>query len=94
LPSYAAVQQQPTVSLNQPAPRSIAPTPLHGISIPVLAPHSFAFPPPHLQREVLTQAEEMFRDANKLSRQERILILGFMAGNRGAPLIPFPKHDH
>lgn len=37
----------------------------------------------HLQKEVMIAAQEMFKSANKLSRPEKALILGFMAGSRG-----------
>lgn len=33
---------------------------------------------------MVQQAQEIFRDANKLTRSEKQLIIGFMAGNRGA----------
>ena len=36
-----------------------------------------------LQREQMLEAQEMFRTANKVTRPEKALILGFMAGSRG-----------
>ena len=36
-----------------------------------------------LQREQMLQAQEMFRTSNKVTRPEKALILGFMAGSRG-----------
>lgn len=35
------------------------------------------------QREQMLAAHEMFRNANRVSRAEKALILGFMAGARG-----------
>lgn len=35
------------------------------------------------QREQMLAAQEMFRDANKVTKPEKALILGFMAGARG-----------
>lgn len=37
----------------------------------------------HLQREQMLEAQEMFRSSNKVTRPEKALILGFMAGSRG-----------
>lgn len=36
-----------------------------------------------LQREQMYAAQEMFKTANKVTRPEKALILGFMAGSRG-----------
>nr|XP_039265831.1 negative elongation factor A-like [Styela clava] len=38
-----------------------------------------------LTREQWYQAQEMFRNANRLTRQEKSIILGFMAGSRDNP---------
>jgi negative elongation factor A len=38
-----------------------------------------------LTRDQMFQAQEMFRNANKLSRPEKAIILGFMAGSRDNP---------
>ncbi|ESO98384.1 hypothetical protein LOTGIDRAFT_206245 [Lottia gigantea] len=38
-----------------------------------------------LTREQMIEAQEMFRDSNKVSRPEKALILGFMAGSRENP---------
>lgn len=38
-----------------------------------------------LTREQMLEAQEMFRTANKVTRPEKALILGFMAGNRNNP---------
>src|SRR5687768_6383720 len=35
------------------------------------------------QREQMLEAQEMFKTANKVTRPEKALILGFMAGSRG-----------
>ncbi|KAE8750953.1 hypothetical protein FOCC_FOCC002381 [Frankliniella occidentalis] len=37
------------------------------------------------QREQMVEAQEMFRTANKVTRPEKALILGFMAGSRDNP---------
>lgn len=37
----------------------------------------------------MLEAQEMFRTANKVTRPEKALILGFMAGSRGKLLIFF-----
>lgn len=37
-----------------------------------------------LQREHMLEAQDMFRTSNKVTRPEKALILGFMAGSRGA----------
>ena len=36
-----------------------------------------------LQRDQMLAAHEMFKNANRVSRAEKALILGFMAGARG-----------
>lgn len=36
-----------------------------------------------MQREQLTKAQELFGTANKVTRPEKSLILGFIAGSRG-----------
>ncbi|EZA55571.1 Negative elongation factor A [Ooceraea biroi] len=41
-----------------------------------------------LTREQMLEAQEMFRTANKVTRPEKALILGFMAGSRGMRIIP------
>lgn len=45
---------------------------------------------PHVsapQRDQMYAAQEMFKTANKVTRPEKALILGFMAGSRGTALI-------
>ena len=37
----------------------------------------------YFQREQMIEAQEMFRTSNKVTRPEKALILGFMAGSRG-----------
>lgn len=37
----------------------------------------------YFQREQMVEAQEMFRTSNKVTRPEKALILGFMAGSRG-----------
>lgn len=45
-------------------------------------------PRPHApQREQMFAAQEMFKTANKVTRPEKALILGFMAGSRGASML-------
>jgi len=36
-----------------------------------------------MQKEQMMEAQEMFRTSNKVTRPEKALILGFMAGSRG-----------
>ncbi|CAK8687125.1 unnamed protein product [Clavelina lepadiformis] len=52
-------------------------------------PQQLAPPPPKkgltLTREQMFEAQEMFQTANRLSRPEKALILGFMAGSRENP---------
>lgn len=36
----------------------------------------------------MLEAQEMFRTANKVTRPEKALILGFMAGSRGMSILP------
>ena len=48
-----------------------------------------------LTKEQMLEAQEMFRTANKVTRPEKALILGFMAGSRDNPCphlgeFPFP----
>lgn len=38
-----------------------------------------------LTKEQMFEAQEMFRTANKVTRPEKALILGFMAGSRDNP---------
>ena len=40
-----------------------------------------------MQREQMLEAQDMFRTANKVTRPEKALILGFMAGSRGKILL-------
>ncbi|KAL6432083.1 hypothetical protein ACFW04_006658 [Cataglyphis niger] len=40
-----------------------------------------------LTREQMLEAQEMFRTANKVTRPEKALILGFMAGSRGISIL-------
>lgn len=39
------------------------------------------------QREQMMEAQDMFRNANRVTRPEKALILGFMAGSRGMDYI-------
>lgn len=47
-------------------------------------------PCPRSQREQMFAAQEMFKTANKVTRPEKALILGFMAGSRGGCARPAP----
>ena len=38
-----------------------------------------------LTKEQMLEAQEMFKTANKVTRPEKALILGFMAGSRDNP---------
>ena len=40
-----------------------------------------------LTREQMLEAQEMFRTANKVTRPEKALILGFIAGSRGQGVV-------
>ena len=49
-----------------------------------------------LTRDQMAEAQEMFKTANKVTRPEKALILGFMAGSRENPCphlgkTPFPS---
>uniref|UniRef100_A0A914WGN7 HDAg domain-containing protein n=1 Tax=Plectus sambesii TaxID=2011161 RepID=A0A914WGN7_9BILA len=80
VPSYAAVQTQPTVTqspaVNRNEPASSV------IDSAQKRPPTGTY---SMSKEVMAQATEMFSTANKLSRPEKALILGFMAGNRENP---------
>ena len=41
----------------------------------------------------MLEAQEMFKTANKVTRPEKALILGFMAGSRDNPCPHLGKHD-
>jgi negative elongation factor A len=46
-----------------------------------------------LQREQMLEAQSMFKTANKITRAEKALILGFMAGSRGINKIIKKSHS-
>ena len=48
-----------------------------------------------LTKDQMMEAQEMFRTANKVTRPEKALILGFMAGSRENPCphLGILKHD-
>lgn len=54
-----------------------------------------------LTQEQMSQAQELFSTANKLGRQEKSIILGFLAGSRNNPFpdrgdilqIPLSEHE-
>ena len=47
-----------------------------------------------LTREQMLEAQEMFRTANKVTRPEKALILGFMAGSRDNPCPHLGKNPY
>ena len=44
---------------------------------------AFLFSSSIRQKEQMIEAQEMFKNSNKVTRPEKALILGFMAGSRG-----------
>nr|XP_002127529.1 negative elongation factor A-like [Ciona intestinalis] len=74
----AIMTQQPTVFMKsapfQPQQQLTPPPPKRGLT---------------LTKEQMVEAQEMFRTANRLSRPEKAIILGFMAGSRENPS---PEH--
>ncbi|XP_049880434.1 negative elongation factor A [Pectinophora gossypiella] len=74
-----------------------APPLAHALQVPAPAPAPAppaAAPPPQpllprrglsLTREQMLEAQDMFRNANRVTRPEKALILGFMAGSRDNP---------
>ncbi|KAK4818773.1 hypothetical protein QYF61_019119 [Mycteria americana] len=73
----------PTSPLTPTTPPAISPA----AQAPQVAPQTQQQPPPKkslsLTREQMYAAQEMFKTANKVTRPEKALILGFMAGSRG-----------
>ncbi|XP_068625570.1 negative elongation factor A [Battus philenor] len=63
-------QQQPQQPQQQPQQQSQTLLPRRGLS---------------LTREQMLEAQDMFRNANRVTRPEKALILGFMAGSRDNP---------
>ena len=47
-----------------------------------------------LTKEQMFEAQEMFRTANKVTRPEKALILGFMAGSRDNPCPHLGKNEN
>ena len=85
----------PPPSLPSSLPYSLPPSSLPSLLPPFLP--SSSLPPPSLsslppssllltQRQQLVIAQEMFKESPSLSREEKTLILGFMAGSRGTLL--------
>ncbi|XP_046772340.1 negative elongation factor A isoform X1 [Gallus gallus] len=75
----------PTSPLTPTTPPAISPA----AQAPQVAPQTQQQPPPKkslsLTREQMYAAQEMFKTANKVTRPEKALILGFMAGSRENP---------
>ncbi|XP_039397120.1 negative elongation factor A isoform X2 [Mauremys mutica] len=75
----------PTSPLTPTTPPAISPA----AQPPQVAPQTPQQPPPKkslsLTREQMYAAQEMFKTANKVTRPEKALILGFMAGSRENP---------
>ncbi|EFX64651.1 hypothetical protein DAPPUDRAFT_304407 [Daphnia pulex] len=82
----AAASTVPTVyRLVQPAAAAGQP-----VAVPTATSNQLAAPPKKsvalmLTREQMQEAQEMFKNANKVTRPEKALILGFMAGSRENP---------
>ncbi|PWA28800.1 hypothetical protein CCH79_00012867 [Gambusia affinis] len=62
-----------------PAPTPAQPQPKKNLSLTV------SKPPGRFRRDQMYAAQEMFKTANKVTRPEKALILGFMAGSRENP---------
>ncbi|CAG4970822.1 unnamed protein product [Colias eurytheme] len=73
----AAPQQQPQQQQQQQQP---ATTPANQPGQPLLPRRGLS-----LTREQMLEAQDMFRNANRVTRPEKALILGFMAGSRDNP---------
>ncbi|XP_050398986.1 negative elongation factor A [Patella vulgata] len=74
--------QQPII-VQPPAPPAPAAPPM--VAQPQVAQGTQIKKALSLTREQMIEAQEMFRDSNKVSRPEKALILGFMAGSRENP---------
>ncbi|XP_028348245.1 negative elongation factor A isoform X2 [Physeter macrocephalus] len=80
----------PTSPLTPTTPPAVAPS-TQTPPVAMVAPQAQAQPPAQQQpkknlsltREQMFAAQEMFKTANKVTRPEKALILGFMAGSRG-----------
>ncbi|RZF36910.1 hypothetical protein LSTR_LSTR004598 [Laodelphax striatellus] len=93
-PSIATLPTQPTQQVQsvihiRPAPQQVITTPAATSSVataPTTAPTTST---PNrglsLTRNQIIKAQEMFQNANKVTRPEKALILGFMAGSRVNP---------
>uniref|UniRef100_F6SKY6 HDAg domain-containing protein n=1 Tax=Ciona intestinalis TaxID=7719 RepID=F6SKY6_CIOIN len=82
---------QPQISTRLPAQPQLHQAPRK--SAPFQPQQQLTPPPPKrgltLTKEQMVEAQEMFRTANRLSRPEKAIILGFMAGSRENPS---PEH--
>lgn len=86
-PTAGTTISTPTVyRLVQPAVSAVPPT-----TVTTVTPVAQSTAPPKksvalmLTREQMQEAQEMFKNANKVTRPEKALILGFMAGSRENP---------
>ncbi|XP_071947922.1 negative elongation factor A-like [Antedon mediterranea] len=78
-------QPTPPPPYHQPAP-ALVPTPAAApASTPAATPSAAPKKGLSLTREQMLAAQEMFRQSNKVTRPEKALILGFMAGSRENP---------
>jgi negative elongation factor A len=76
------LQAQPAASpaaAPPPAPTASS-QPVQAVAPPAAARRSLT-----LTKEQMMEAQEMFRTANRVTRPEKALILGFMAGSRDNP---------
>lgn len=88
-----AVHTQPPLQhqIAQPAPAPVQPAavvPAAPAAAPLAATQSQPLLPRRglsLTREQMLEAQDMFRNANRVTRPEKALILGFMAGSRDNP---------
>ncbi|XP_053407742.1 negative elongation factor A-like [Mercenaria mercenaria] len=85
-----AVNQNTTTPIGQPL-QPIQPQPQNNVPQPLAAQQQQQQQQPQakkglsLTREQMVEAQEMFKNSNKVTRPEKALILGFMAGSRENP---------
>ncbi|XP_049486122.1 negative elongation factor A isoform X5 [Panthera uncia] len=88
----ASTPSTPTSPLTPTTPPAVTPaaqTPPVAMVAPQTQPPAQQQPKKNLSltREQMFAAQEMFKTANKVTRPEKALILGFMAGSRAAPAL-------
>ncbi|XP_009327154.1 PREDICTED: negative elongation factor A [Pygoscelis adeliae] len=88
-PMYNSNSNPPAATPTSPLTPSTPPAISPAAQAPQVAPQTQQQPPPKkslsLTREQMYAAQEMFKTANKVTRPEKALILGFMAGSRENP---------